>query len=91
MTFASFPDRPDLQRGVQEEVEGDPEDTPNSSLRFQTRYKHWNFFLESDKCSSGVDACQGDSGGPASILKNGRQTQVKKNLRKMVRKDGWEG
>ena len=40
MTFASFPDRPDLQRGVQEEVEGDPEDTPNSSLRFQTRYKH---------------------------------------------------
>ena len=45
MTFASFPDRPDLQRGVQEEVEGDPEDTPNSSLRFQTRYKHVLPFL----------------------------------------------
>ena len=49
------------------------------------------FLLESDECSSGVDACQGDSGGPASILKNGRQTQVKKNLRKMVGKDSWDG
>ena len=93
MTFASFPDRPDLQRGVQEEVEGDPEDTPNSSLRFQTRFKaspvFFNLFLT--ECSSGVDACQGDSGGPASVLKNGRQTQVKKNLRRMVGKYGWGG
>ena len=92
MTFASFPDRPDLQRGVQEEVEGDPEDTPNPSLRFQTRYKHvFLFLLESDECSSGVDACQGDSGGPASVLKNGRQTQVKERLRRVVGMNGWEG
>ena len=92
MIFASFPDRPDLQRGVQEEVEGDPEDTPNPSLRFQTRYKHvFPFLLESDEYSSGVDACQGDSGGPASVLKNGRQTQVKESLRRMVRTDGWDG
>ena len=46
MTFASFPDRPDLQRGVQEEVEGDPEDTPNSSLRFQTRFKVFPLYLD---------------------------------------------
>ena len=91
MTFASFPDRPDLQRGVQEEVEGDPEDTPNPSLRFQTWYKHVFFLLESDECSSGVDACQGDSGGPALVLKNGRQTQVKESLRRMVGMDGWDG
>ena len=49
------------------------------------------FLLESDKCSSGVDACQGDSGGPASVLKNGRQTQVKERLRRVVGMNGWEG
>ena len=38
-----------------------------------------------------MDACQGDSGGPATVLKNGRQTQVKERLRRVVGMNGWEG
>ena len=38
-----------------------------------------------------MDACQGDSGGPASVLKNGRQTQVKEILRRVVGMNGWDG
>ena len=67
---------------MQEEAGRDIQDTSLTYLRIHTRFSLLFLFALFFKVIShspvkGVDACHGDSGGPASVLKGGRQTQVR--------------
>ena len=67
---------------MQEEAGRDIQDISLTYLRLHTRFSLFSFLAFSlldisHSSVKGVDACQGDSGGPASVLKGGRQTQVR--------------
>ena len=66
---------------MQGEVERDLQNTSLTYLWLHARFSLLFFFFFIPQgyptLILGVDACQGDSGGPASVLKGGRQTQVR--------------